>query len=104
MEQGNVPIAAPAIDIIDPSRAMAVITPPERVISSFNLILDFLSKLILDYFKQHNADKNSDLRPTHSEYHISDLSVRNGCRLGRKKGIIGYSTILTFNDPGVEGV
>ena len=35
MEQGNVPIAAPAIDIIDPSRAMAVITHPERVINSF---------------------------------------------------------------------
>ena len=30
---------APAIVIIDPSRAMAVITPPERVINSFNLIV-----------------------------------------------------------------
>ncbi len=51
MEQGNVPIAAPAIDIIDPSRAMAVITPPERVISSFNLIVKHPFKIDLRLFQ-----------------------------------------------------
>ena len=50
-------------------------------------LLNILSKLILDYFKQHNADKNSDLRPSHGEYHISDSSAETAVVWAGKRAL-----------------